>query len=66
MAPFQLHEVVAVPSPVLYAHVPTRLGAIVAVVINVVPAVGAVVELGAVATGAVVEATQISDAPPEY
>jgi hypothetical protein len=43
MAPFQLHEVVAVPSPVLYAHVPTRLGAIVAVVINVVPAVGAAV-----------------------
>jgi hypothetical protein len=50
----------------LYAHVPTRLGAIVAGVINVVPAVVAIVVVGAVATGAIVEATQISDAPPEY
>jgi hypothetical protein len=50
----------------LYAHVPTRLGAIVAVVIYVVPAVVATVVVGAVATGAIVEATQMSEAPPEY
>ena len=64
------------PSPVLYAHVPTRLGATVAGVVAtvvtveavVLGAVVAVVEAvdGAVATGAMVVATQISVAPPEY
>jgi hypothetical protein len=35
-------------------------------VINVVPAVVATVVGGAVATGAIVEATHMSEAPPEY
>ena len=60
------------PSPVLYAHVPTRLGAtvpeVVAVLGAVVAVLGAVVAvLGAVdAVVAVVVATQINVAPPEY
>ena len=53
------------PSPVLYAHVPTRLGATVPEVVAVLGAVVAV--LGAVdAVVAVVVATQINVAPPEY
>ena len=57
------------PSPTLYAHVPTKLaGTVPDVVAGAVAGatVVGVVATGAVATGAVVVATQISVAPPEY